>query len=136
MVAGNILWERVLKSLRGGLSPEQASGILRRTPDPVRISHESIYTALYAMPRGELRAQILALLPRGHKSRRPRSAGTDRRGLIPGDTRIDERPIEVSERLVPGHWEGDLINEAKKPVPDRHPGRAQEELHRALDRYR
>ena len=77
--------------------------------DPMRISHESIYTALYAMPRGELPAAILALLPRGHKTRRPRSAGTDRRGLIPGATSIDERPIEVDELLVPGHWEGDLI---------------------------
>nr|WP_284738264.1 IS30 family transposase [Serpentinimonas maccroryi] len=113
MVAGDTLWERVLESLRGGLSPEQASGILRRMPDPVRISHETIYTALYAMPRGELRAQVLALLPRGHKTRRPRSAGTDRRGLIPGAASIDERPIEVGERLVPGHWEGDLIKGAK-----------------------
>ena len=113
MVHGNALCNRVLDSLRGGLSPEQASGILRRMPDPVRISHETIYTALYAMPRGELRAQVLALLPWGRKTRRPRSAGTDRRGLIPGAVSIDERPIEVSERLVPGHWEGDLIKGAK-----------------------
>ena len=113
MVQGNALWGRVLESLRGGLSPEQASGILRRMPDPVRISHESIYTALYAMPRGELRAQVLALLPWGRKTRRPRSAGTDRRGLIPNAVSIEERPIEVSERLVPGHWEGDLIKGAR-----------------------
>ncbi len=113
MVQGNALWERVLESLRGGLSPEQASGILRRMPDPVRISHESIYTALYAMPRGELRAQVLTLLPWGRKTRRPRSAGTDRRGLIPNAVSIEERPIEVSERLVPGHWEGDLIKGAR-----------------------
>jgi IS30 family transposase len=45
MVRGNALWERVLESLRGGLSPEQASGMLRHMPDPVRISHESNYTA-------------------------------------------------------------------------------------------
>lgn len=56
------------------------------------------------MPRGEWRAQVISLLPRGHKTRRPRSAGTDRRDLIVGSTSIDERPIEVSERLVPGHW--------------------------------
>ena len=113
MVHGNGLWDRILESLRGGLSPEQASGILQRMPDPVRISHETIYTALYAMPRGELRAEVLALLPRGHKTRRPRSAGTDRRGLIPGAVNIEERPIEVSERLVPAHWEGDLIKGAR-----------------------
>ena len=113
MVCGNAVWNRVIDALRTGLSPEQASGILLRMPDPVRISHESIYTALYAMPRGELRAQLLSLLPRGHKTRRRRSAGSDRRGLIPGATSIDERPIEVSERLLPGHWEGDLIKGAK-----------------------
>ena len=113
MVPGNALWDRVLDSLRAGLSPEQSSGILQRMPDPIRISHETIYTALYAMPRGELRTQVLALLPRGHKSRRPRSAGTDRRGLIAGVTSIDERPMEVNERLVPGHWEGDLIKGAR-----------------------
>ncbi len=93
--------------------PEQASGILGTMSDPMRISHEAIYTALYAMPRGELRAAILALLPRGHKTRRPRSSGTDRRGLIPGAISIDERPIEVDELLVPGHWEGDLIKGAR-----------------------
>lgn len=113
MSPGNPLWQRVLESLRGGLSPEQVSGILRCMSDPVRISHETIYTALYAMPRGELRAQVLALLPWGRKTRRPRSAGVDRRGLIPNAVSIDERPIEVSERLVPGHWEGDLIKGAR-----------------------
>jgi IS30 family transposase len=113
MVHGNALWTRVIDALRGGLSPEQASGILQRMPDAVHISHETIYTALYAMPRGELRRQILELLPRGHKSRRPRGAGTDRRGLIPGAISIDDRPVDVNERLVPGHWEGDLIKGAR-----------------------
>jgi IS30 family transposase len=113
MVHGKALWTRVIDALRGGLSPEQASGILQRMPDASRISHETIYTALYAMPRGELRRQILELLPRGHKSRRPRSAGTDRRGLIPGATSIEERPNDINERLVTGHWEGDLIKGAR-----------------------
>jgi IS30 family transposase len=113
MVHGNALWTRVIDALRGGLSPEQASGILQRMPDAVHISHETIYTALYAMPRGELRRQILELLPRGHKSRRPRGAGTDRRGLMPGAISIDERPVDVNERLVLGHWEGDLIKGAR-----------------------
>ncbi len=55
MVCGNAIWERVIGVLHTGLSPEQASGILRTMNDPIRISHEAIYTALYAMPRGELR---------------------------------------------------------------------------------
>jgi IS30 family transposase len=113
MLQGNSLWDQVIDALRGGLSAEQASGILQRMPDAARISHETIYTALYAMPRGELRRQILELLPRGHKNRRPRSAGTDRRGLIPGATSIEERPNDINERLVPGHWEGDLIKGAR-----------------------
>lgn len=65
------------------------------------------------MPRGELRAQVRALLPRAHKTRCPRSGGTDLRGLIPGALSIEERPIQVSERLAPSHWEGDLIKGAR-----------------------
>jgi IS30 family transposase len=92
---------------------------------PVRLSHETIYTALYAlhptdesaaadvgtpaMPRGQLRARILTLLRRAHQLRRKRSAGKDRGNSISNMTLIDDRPIEVLERLVPGHWEGDLI---------------------------
>jgi IS30 family transposase len=47
------------------------------------VSHESIYNAIYAYPRGELRRQLIALLRQGKSTRRPRSAGADRRGLIP-----------------------------------------------------
>jgi IS30 family transposase len=61
------------------------------------------------MPRGQLRARILTLLRRGHKRRRPRSAGQDRRKSLLNMTLIDDCPSEVLERLVPGHWEGDLI---------------------------
>jgi IS30 family transposase len=61
------------------------------------------------MPRGQLRACILTLLRRAHRHRRLRSAGKDRGKSIPNMTLIDDRPIEVEERLVPGHWEGDLI---------------------------
>jgi transposase, IS30 family len=65
------------------------------------------------MPCCELRAQVQALLPFGHKSHRPCSSVTDRCGLIPGAVSINERPIEVSKRLVPGHWEGHLIKGAR-----------------------
>ena len=98
------------KDLRQGLSPEQQIAFaLSRILEPVRLSHETIYTALYAMPRGQLRARVLTLLRRAHQHRRLRSAGKDRGKSIPNMTLIDDRPIEVEERLVPGHWEGDLI---------------------------
>ena len=74
----------------------------------VRISHESIYSAIYAMPRGELRSEVIGLLRKSHKTRRPRARGDDRLALIPNMTSIDER-------LVPGHWKGDLIKGAYNP---------------------
>jgi IS30 family transposase len=77
---------------------------------PVRLSHETIYPTLYAMPRGELRSGLLKLMRRKHHARRPQRG---KRGPvkppIPEMTLIDERPTEVEERLLPGHWEGDLI---------------------------
>ena len=62
-------------------------------PEAIRISHETIYTAIYAMPRGELRTEVIGLLSKSHKTRRPRARGEDRRGLIPNMTSIDERPV-------------------------------------------
>jgi IS30 family transposase len=109
LVVGSILFGLVVGHLRRGLSPEQIAFTLRSMDTPVRLSHETIYTALYAMPRGQLRARILTLLRRAHQHRRLRSAGKDRGKSIPNMTLIDDRPIEVEERLVPGHWEGDLI---------------------------
>lgn len=109
--AGNALWASVYSALHH-LSPQQASGILARMEPPQRISHETIYTAIYAMPKGELRAEVIALLRKHHKGRRPRTAGKDRRALIVGMTSIDERDPAVEDRLVPGHWEADLIKGA------------------------
>jgi transposase, IS30 family len=108
LVPGNPLWQQVLAHLRRGLSPEQIASTLARMLDPVRLSHETIYTAFYAMPRGQLRARVLTLLRRSHQQRRPRS-GRVTRPFIDAMTLIDQRPAEVAERLVPGHWEGDLI---------------------------
>ena len=68
--------------------------------NPVQISHETIYTALYAMPRGQLRANVLDLLRRHHKARKV-EAKNRRSRSIPDMTLIDDRPLEVSERLVP-----------------------------------
>jgi IS30 family transposase len=64
------------------------------------------------MPGGELRRELIACLRYGHSTRLPRSRGTDRRGQIPDMLSIHVRPPEVDDRIMPGHWEGDLIKGA------------------------
>jgi IS30 family transposase len=110
LIPGNPLWIIVVDHLRQGLSPAQIASTLARMPNPVRLSCETIYTALYTMPRGHLRSSLLALMRRRHRAKRPRR-GKDGRSKpsIPDMTLIDQRPIEVQMRLIPGHWEGDLI---------------------------
>jgi IS30 family transposase len=109
LVPGNRLWKILLEHLDRGLSPAQITSTLARMAEPVRLSHETIYTALYAMPRGQLRASVLDLLRRRHKARRSGRSQAGRSRSIPDMTLIEHRPLEVAERLVPGHWEGDLI---------------------------
>ncbi len=111
-----LLWGQVERLLREQHSPEQIAGILRRMhPDQpsLQVSHETIYTALYAMPRGTLRSELIACLRQARKSRRPRARGEDRRGSIPDMISIHQRPPEIDERVIPGHWEGDLIKGAR-----------------------
>lgn len=112
---GTALWKQVRRYLKGGYSPEQIAGTLALvnpgTP-LLRVSHETIYTAICAMPRGELRTAVIGWLRFGHAKRRPRARGEDRRGQIPDRVSIHARPPEVEARLVPGHWKGDLIKGA------------------------
>jgi IS30 family transposase len=112
---GSALWDHVVRYLKAGYSPEQVAGTLAAVhPEhpSLQVSHETIYTAIYAMPRGELRTQVIGWLRFGHAKRRPRARGEDRRGKIPDMLSIHDRPPEIEERLVPGHWEGDLIKGA------------------------
>ena len=83
LVAGNPLWNKVSDGLRQGLSPEQVAGTLGRMNEPVRLCHETIYQAIYAMPKGGLRTDMIALLRQGHNKRRPRSRGADRADRYP-----------------------------------------------------
>jgi len=107
---GTALWDLMVKHLRRGLSPAQIESTLSRMPEPVQLSRETIYTSLYAMPRGQLRASLLALMRRRHRARKPQlGKNKSNNGSIPDMTLIDLRPVEVQMRLVPGHWEGDLI---------------------------
>jgi IS30 family transposase len=94
-------------------SPEQiARRLLRDFPDDesMRISHEAIYQALYVQGRGALRRELTACLRTGRALRVPRARtrGRGKRFVTPGIL-ISQRPAEVTDRAVPGHWEGDLI---------------------------
>jgi IS30 family transposase len=92
-------------------SPEQISARLKREfPDDrgMRISHETIYRALYVQSRGELRRQLTKQLRTGREKRKPQGH-VERRGHIQDMVSISERPPEVEDRAVPGHWEGDLL---------------------------
>ena len=102
------LWAYVQRHLKVGCSPEQIAGRLRRAyPDDMgkQLLTETIYAALYVVPRGALR--------QAHKARRPRARGTDRRRQLPNSTPIANRPAEVTGRPIPGHWEGDLLKGAR-----------------------
>jgi IS30 family transposase len=112
-LAGNDeLREWVQARLTEKWSPELVSVMLRREfPDrsEMRVSHETIYQAVYVQGRGALRRELAASLRTGRALRKPRRKDGERRGKIPGMVMISERPAEAEDRAVPGHWEGDLI---------------------------
>ena len=92
-------------------SPEQIARRLRivHPDDPeMWVSHETIYQSLFVQGRGALRAELTACLRSGRAMRRPRRRVGARRGLK-DMVMISERPAEVEDRAVPGHWEGDLL---------------------------
>jgi IS30 family transposase len=94
-------------------SPEQISRRLRvEFPDDasMRISHEAIYQALYVQGRGALRRELSACLRTGRALRVPqaRTRGRGKQFVTP-EILISQRPAEVADRAIPGHWEGDLI---------------------------
>jgi IS30 family transposase len=94
-------------------SPEQiAHRVKLDFPDDetMRISHEAIYQALYVQGRGALRRELTACLRTGRALRVPRARSRGRgKSFIAPEVMISERPVEVADRAVPGHWEGDLI---------------------------
>ena len=94
-------------------SPEQISCRLRVDfPDDesMRVSHEAIYQSLYVQGRGALRRELTACLRTGRALRVPRNrTSRGNRSFVTDELLISERPAEVDDRAVPGHWEGDLI---------------------------
>ena len=94
-------------------SPEQISARLRidfPEDETMRVSHEAIYQSLYVQGRGALRRELSACLRSGRALRVPRARVRGRRkSFVSPEVMISERPAEVEDRAVPGHWEGDLI---------------------------
>lgn len=110
------LWEFVKAGLLKKWSPNQIERRLKMEyPDDttMRVSGETIYAYVYVLPRTTLRKQLIACLRREHKYRRPKKttkgSPEEKRGKIADMLSIEERPAEVADRIIPGHWEGDLI---------------------------
>lgn len=105
------LCQWVVAGLEQLWSPQQIScRLTAEFPDDetMRVSGETIYKSIYVQARGELRRDLAQCLRTGRTQRRPH--GSKRRpGGIKDKIMISDRPAEVSDRAVPGHWEGDLI---------------------------
>jgi len=112
LIKNPVLRNIVLKWLRKKWSPEQVSKTLRRLyphDDSMNISHESIYSYIYILPRGTLKKRLTNYLRQHHRSRKLKAKNNSNLGAIQNFFSITERPIEVADRIIPGHWEGDLI---------------------------
>jgi transposase, IS30 family len=106
-----VLRARVEKLLSERWSPQQITARLKlEFPDDpgMQVSHETIYQSLFVQARGALRKDLTKCLRSGRTRRRTKGR-TDGRGTIPDMVLISERPAEIEDRAVPGHWEGDLI---------------------------
>jgi IS30 family transposase len=105
------LRDRVIADLERLWSPEQIARRLRaqfpHRPE-MQVSHETIYKSIYVQGRGELRRELAACLRTGRARRIP-NGRLERPGVLRDKIMISERPAEVADRAVPGHWEGDLI---------------------------
>jgi IS30 family transposase len=109
------LREFVFHHLEKRWSPEQIAkklALLYPNDMIMRISHESIYQYIYVLPRTSLKRQLAYELRRAHKNRRTRK-GQSKSCPIQDYLSIEERPKEIADRIVPGHWEGDLITGAQ-----------------------
>jgi IS30 family transposase len=106
---------RVAEKLALDWSPEQISGWLKRefpADEGLQVSHETIYRSLFVQARGVLKKELLGHLRARRRMRYPKGGTTPSRlpGQIVDAISIRERPAEIEDRAVPGHWEGDLLS--------------------------
>lgn len=102
----------IYDKLKEEWSPEEIANRLKldyADDTTMRISHEAIYQHLYCLPKGELKKELIKGLRRQRARRRPRLNNHYRKQRIQDIVSISERPKEVKDRIVPGHWEGDLM---------------------------
>ena len=102
----------VYAKLKTEWSPEEITKRIKLDyagDNTMRISHEAIYQHIYCLPRGELKKELMRGLRQERKLRQPRKYAHSRKPGIQDIISISERPKEVVDRIVPGHWEGDLI---------------------------
>jgi len=109
----------VARKLKQDWSPQQIAGWLKRNyrhDQEFYVSHETIYRTLYVQTRGALKKELIQYLRTNRVMRRSRKASLKGHGLgkIPDAVSISERPAEVEDRAIPGHWEGDLIQGSGK----------------------
>ena len=110
------LCQQVAQKLKLSWSPEQIACWFKLTyPEQpeMYVSHETIYCSLYIQARGALKKELMQHLRQRRKLRRAKCSKQEKRGEIPDLLSISERPPEVEDRAVPGHWEGDLIAGSK-----------------------
>jgi len=106
------LKEFVLTHLRKNWSPQQIVNKLKKVyPNnmDMHISHESIYSYLYVLPRGALKRELTTCLRQHHRARYKQKVDRRHKSPIQDYFSIEERPAEVADRTIPGHWEGDLL---------------------------
>jgi IS30 family transposase len=106
------LWSYIKKKLRKKWSPRQIAEELKiEYPEDMtmRISPEAIYTYIYVLPKGTLKKELTAGLRRNHKRRYKQQRGVKMERKLEDMLSIEERPKEVEDRIIPGHWEGDLV---------------------------
>ena len=111
LTANPLLKMAVFRGLLSYLSPEIISGRLKLAypnQPAMQISYESIYRYIYTHPQGKMNMKLIKLLTR-HKSRRRKPKPKGSRQSIKGRESIENRPLEIENREVPGQWEGDLM---------------------------